>query len=125
MRLVVTILVTNTDDQLKNHGFVYAGDSQWTLSPLFDVNPQPERHRLLKTAIMEGAPFEASLDQALEAAVFFRLPLPEAKQRAGTRVLQIHGSWQAIMRQLGVSGRDLGQLEPAFEHREMERVLAL
>jgi serine/threonine-protein kinase HipA len=125
LRMVFTILVTNTDDHLKNHGFVYAGDDQWSLSQLFDVNPQPERHRLLKTAIIEGEPFEASIAMAIEAAEFFSLSLPEARQRASVMARQIHGTWQIIMRHHGVTGRDLSQLAPAFEHREMEQALAL
>lgn len=125
MRIVFTVLVTNTDDHLKNHGFVYAGDGQWSLSPLFDVNPQPERHRLLKTAILEGAPFEASLDQVFAAAEFFSLSLSEAKQRAGAMALQIHDTWQPITRKHGVTGRELTDLKPAFEHREMEIALSL
>lgn len=125
LRIVFSVLVTNTDDHLKNHGFVYAGDGQWSLSQLFDVNPQPERHRLLKTAIIEGEPFDASVEMAIEAAEFFSLSLPEARQRAGVMARQIHDSWQVIMRHHGVTGRDLGQLAPAFEHREMEQALAL
>ena len=124
-RIVFTVLVTNTDDHLKNHGFVYAGEGQWSLSQLFDVNPQPERHRLLKTAILEGEPFDASLDQALEAAQFFSMSSDEAKQRAGAMARQIHDTWQAIMRRNGVSRRDLDQLAPAFEHHETERALTL
>lgn len=124
-RIVFTILVTNTDDHLKNHGFVYAGDGMWTLSQLFDVNPQPERHRLLKTAIMEGEPFEASLALALEAAVFFGLTTAEARQRAGAMARQIHATWKDRMCTHGVTGADLRMLEPAFEHAEMESALTL
>jgi serine/threonine-protein kinase HipA len=124
-RIVFTILVTNTDDHLKNHGFVYAGEGQWSLSQLFDVNPQPERHRLLKTAIMEGAPFEASLNLALEAAVFFSLAEAEARHRAGAMARQISSVWKDRMRSQGVTGAELRALEPAFEHAEMEQALAL
>jgi serine/threonine-protein kinase HipA len=125
LRMAFTVLVSNTDDHLKNHGFVYAGDGRWSLSQLFDVNPQPERHRLLKTAIIEGEPFDASVEMAIEAAEFFGLSLPEARQRAGVMARQIHDTWQVIMRRHGVTGRDLSQLAPAFEHREMEQALAL
>ena len=125
LRIVFTVLVTNTDDHLKNHGFVYAGDGQWSLSQMFDINPQPERHRLLKTAILEGAPFEASLEMAIEAAEFFSLSPTEARQRAHVMARQIHDTWQTIMQRYGVTGRDLSQLAPAFEHREMELALAL
>ncbi len=125
LRIVFTILVTNTDDHLKNHGFVYAGDGQWSLSQMFDVNPQPERHRLLKTAIIEGEPFEASIEMAIEAADFFSLTEAEARERAGVMARQIHDSWQGILRHCGVAGRDLNQLTPAFEHLEMEKALVL
>lgn len=124
-RIVFTILVSNTDDHLKNHGFVYAGGGQWSLSQLFDVNPQPERHRLLKTAIIEGEPFAASLDLALEAAVFFNLPADEVRQLARTMARQIKDTWSDIMRNHGVTGTDLRSLEPAFEHEEMDRALNL
>ncbi len=124
-RIVYTILVSNTDDHLKNHGFVYAGDGRWSLSQLFDVNPQPERHRFLKTAIIEGEPFAASLELALEAAMFFNLVADEAKEMARIMARQINGTWRDIMRNHGVIGADLRSLEPAFEHEEMKRALAL
>ena len=124
-RIVYTILVSNTDDHLKNHGFVYAGGGRWSLSQLFDVNPQPERHRFLKTAIIEGEPFAASLELALAAAVFFNLTADEAKRIAHIMARQINGTWKSIMRNHGLSGADLRSLEPAFEHQEMERALSL
>ncbi len=117
--------MSNTDDHLKNHGFVYAGEGQWSLSQLFDVNPQPERHRLLKTAIIEGEPFAASIALALEAAVFFNLDADEARELARAMARQIKDSWKDIMRNHGVTGTDLRSLEPAFEHDEMERALSL
>lgn len=120
-----TILVSNTDDHLKNHGFIYAGDGRWSLSQLFDVNPQPERHRLLKTAIIEGERFAASLELALDAAMFFNLAADEAKRIAHIMARQINGTWKSIMRNHGLSGADLRSLEPAFEHQEMERALSL
>lgn len=125
MRIVFTVLVTNTDDHLKNHGFVYAGDGQWSLSQVLDVNPQPERHRVRNTAIIEGEPFEASLETAIEAADYFSLSGPEAREMVGRMARQINESWQAIMRHHGGTGRDLGHLAPASEHRGMEKGLAL
>lgn len=81
-RMAFNALVTNTDDHLKNHGFIYADNGLWRLSPLFDVNPQAGRHRYLQTAIIEGEPFEASLDLAVAAAEFFDLSENEARKRA-------------------------------------------
>mgnify|MGYP003121535502 CR=1 FL=1 len=124
-RIVFTVLVSNTDDHLKNHGFVYAGEGQWSLSQLFDVNPQPERHRLLKTAIIEGEPFAASIALALEAAVFFSLGKDEARELARAMARQIRQSWEDTMRNHGVTGAELRSLEPAFEHAESETALGL
>jgi serine/threonine-protein kinase HipA len=125
LRIVFTVLVTNTDDHLKNHGFVYAGDNQWALSPMFDVNPQPERHRLLKTAIIEGRPFEASLQMALDAAEFFSVPKIEARERARAMARQVHDTWKEALRRFGVTGRELNETAPAFEHSETELALSL
>jgi serine/threonine-protein kinase HipA len=124
-RIVFTVLVTNTDDHLKNHGFIYAGDDFWRLSPLFDVNPQPGRHSHLKTAIMEGAPFDASLELALEAAEFFDLGEEEAEARTREIADTLAAEWRAAMRASGVSGEDLRALEPAFEHDDAEAARAL
>ena len=77
-RMAFNVLVTNTDDHLKNHGFIYADNGLWRLSPFFDVNPQAGRHRYLETAIIEGGPFKASLDLAVAAAEFFDLSEHEA-----------------------------------------------
>jgi len=38
-RMVFNILISNTDDHLRNHGFLYAGQEGWRLSPAYDLNP--------------------------------------------------------------------------------------
>lgn len=40
-RLAFNILISNTDDHLRNHGFLYAGNAGWRLSPAFDLDPSP------------------------------------------------------------------------------------
>jgi len=125
LRLVFTILVSNTDDHLKNHGFIYVGGDRWRLSPAFDINPTPSRHRKLETAIMEGGSFDASIALALEAAAFFELKDAEAVSLAASMAKQITTSWQKALGDQGMSGADLRQYAAAFEHGEMERALAL
>ncbi|MER2507392.1 MAG: type II toxin-antitoxin system HipA family toxin [Amaricoccus sp.] len=124
-RMLFTVLVTNTDDHLKNHGFIYAGNGLWRLSPIFDVNPQPERHRLLKTAVMEGEPFAASFDLVLAAAEFFDLSGAEAAKRARGMATLISTGWKEEVRRQGVAGADQRALAPAFEHEEMEKALSV
>lgn len=125
LRLVFTILVSNTDDHLKNHGFIYVGGDRWRLSPAFDINPAPNRHRKLETAIMEGGSFDASIELALEAAAFFELTDAEAATLAASMANEITASWQKTLADLGTRGTDIRQYAAAFEHDEMERALAL
>jgi serine/threonine-protein kinase HipA len=44
-RIVFNILISNTDDHLRNHGFLYGGPDAWRLSPAYDLNPMPVRHQ--------------------------------------------------------------------------------
>jgi serine/threonine-protein kinase HipA len=52
-RLAFNVLVSNVDDHLRNHGFLWSGREGWRLSPAFDLNPTPVdvRERTLTTAI--------------------------------------------------------------------------
>lgn len=124
-RIVFTILVSNTDDHLKNHGFIYVGGDRWRLSPAFDINPSPARHRVLETGIIQGGSFDASLDIALEACPFFELTPAEAGQHAFRMARTIANDWKQAMRDEGVSSGDLRSYASAFEHDSMERALRL
>lgn len=68
-RIVFNILISNTDDHLRNHGFLYERYKGWTLSPLYDVNPTPIelKPRILTTAI-NLLDSTASLSLALSVA---------------------------------------------------------
>ena len=51
--MAFSILITNVDDHLRNHGFLHVDREFWRLSPAFDINPSPDRVRELKTWISE------------------------------------------------------------------------
>jgi len=124
-RIVFTILVSNSDDHLKNHGFIYSGSDRWRLSPAFDINPSPNRHRVLETAIMQGGAFDASLEIALDAAQFFDLPDDEARSIACEMAQTISAHWRQALRSEGTSSKDIKKFSTAFEHEDMERALGL
>lgn len=123
-RIIFTILVSNKDDHLKNHGFIYAGGDRWRLSPAFDINPSPSRHRVLETGIIQGGSFDASLDIALEACEFFDVKLESARQQAGEMAKIVAGSWKQALREEGVSGDDIRLYADAFEHAAAEEALS-
>jgi len=124
-RIVFTILVSNTDDHLKNHGFVYAGNDQWRLSPAFDINPSPSRHRILETGIIKGGAFDASLDIAIEACEFFDLVSSEARQQANSIAKTIAGNWKEALRAEGATVVDVKNYTAAFEHADAVKALRL
>jgi hypothetical protein len=85
-RIVFSILISNTDDHLRNHGFLWAGPAGWRLSPAYDLNPVPTdiRPRILTTAIdLEDG--TASLKLALQVAGYFEL--------TRTRRVRSQGRW--------------------------------
>ncbi|MDF1835709.1 MAG: HipA domain-containing protein, partial [Alteraurantiacibacter sp. bin_em_oilr2.035] len=124
-RVVFTIFVSNKDDHLKNHGFIYAGGDRWRLSPAFDINPSPSRHRVLETGIIQGGSFDASLDVALEACEFFDLPLADARQQAREMANIISRNWKQALRSEGCTSDDVQNYANAFQHEESNRALAI
>jgi serine/threonine-protein kinase HipA len=72
-RLVFNILISNTDDHLRNHGFLYQGQEGWRLSPAYDLNPVPTdiKPRILSTAINEEDT-TAPLELAFEVGGYLR-----------------------------------------------------
>lgn len=124
-RIVFTILVSNKDDHLKNHGFIYAGGDRWRLSPAFDINPSPSRHRVLETGIIQGGSFDASLDIAFEACEFFDLKLESAQAQVSEMAKIITANWKKALRDEGCSSDDLQNYARAFQHEERERALSI
>ena len=124
-RIVFTILVSNKDDHLKNHGFIYAGNDRWRLSPAFDINPAPLRHRVLETGIIEGGSFDASLDLALEASEIFDLEYAGACQQAFQMAGTISQNWKQALRDEAASAGEIKLYVDAFAHDEMEKALKL
>jgi len=124
-RIVFTVLVSNKDDHLKNHGFIYAGRDRWRLSPAFDINPSPSRQRVLETGIMQGKTLDASLDIALEACEFFDLELTEARKHAFKMANIIQQNWKQALRDEGASTEEVREYKDAFEHEEAKKAAML
>ena len=116
-RVAFSILITNVDDHLHNHGFLHLHHGHWQLAPAFDLNPFPERLRELKTWISEETGPEASIDALMSVIAYFRLPLPKAKQIL-REVESAVSRWREVGRALGMSKSMLEAFDEAFEHPE-------
>lgn len=119
-RIIFTILVSNNDDHLKNHGFLHAGKSGWILSPAFDINPQPERHRHLETGITPEAGHNASIEAAIEAGNLFNLSPQQVRANLAKIVVTIDNEWRLHCKDAGMTPKQIAALEPAFDNDEMK-----
>jgi serine/threonine-protein kinase HipA len=119
-RMVFTVLISNTDDHLRNHGFLYVGTQGWTLSPAYDLNPVPAdvRPRVLSTAILHGDDRSAAIELAYEAAGHFGIALSEARRMA-RKVARAVAKWRNVARALGASKNDCERMASAFEHEDL------
>lgn len=124
-RLVFSLLASNYDDHLRNHGFLMREPGRWALSPAYDLNPVPEidRVRTPKTAISEERE-EPSVEAALAAAVRFGLKPPSAKTILGEVLAAVLG-WRKTGRQLRLKASTLDAYTTAFEHPLIEEVKRL
>jgi serine/threonine-protein kinase HipA len=122
-RIVLTVLISNTDDHLRNHGFLYDGPRDWRLSPAFDLNPVPTdvRNRVLHTSISVGDP-TASLEIAMEEAEYFGLSADEAKHTAGAVGAAVSG-WRREAGDLGLNKAAIDRMASAFEHADLEQAV--
>ncbi len=113
-RLVFNFLICNTDDHLRNTGFLYdARNSGWRLSPAFDLNPMPGDRRESKTWLTEDSGPISSQDMLMEEARYFRLDAGEAAV-IWKEVAQAVDGWRLMAKGLGMRGADLVDFEPAF-----------
>jgi serine/threonine-protein kinase HipA len=123
-RIVFNVLISNTDDHLRNHGFLYDGQAGWRLSPAYDLNPVPVdiRPRVLSTAIGLDDP-SASMDIAFEYADYFGLKSEPAKQIAREVAVAV-STWRAIAADLGLGKREIERMASAFEHDDFKKASA-
>jgi serine/threonine-protein kinase HipA len=109
-RIVFSICVRNTDDHLRNHGFLLT-DSGWLLSPAYDVNPNEYGKGLhLNISDKDNS---LSPDLALEVAEYFRLDNKKANQILN-QVKNATGSWKEVATKYNIPGAEQERMSQAF-----------
>ncbi|MCQ2798708.1 MAG: HipA domain-containing protein [Bacilli bacterium] len=110
-RIVFSILVKNTDDHLRNHGFLLMKNG-WVLSPLFDVNPNPDGMYLSMT--IDGVDNSLNLDSAIAVSFAFGIDEKTARDIVDETSSIISSSWKTIARRCGASEKAIEYMTPAF-----------
>lgn len=122
-RIVFNILISNTDDHLRNHGFLYQGSDGWLLSPAYDLNPVPTdiKPRILSTAINEDDG-TASLALAISVAKYFELDAAKASEIA-KQVGKAVSTWRNEAAHHGIGKNEIDRMASAFEHEDLKEAV--
>ena len=124
-RVVFNVMISNVDDHLRNHGFLWLDRTGWSLSPAYDLNPVPTdmKARILTTNINldEGT---CSVDLLEEAAEYFGLGLPQARAII-KEVATATAKWRDVAQKAGAHASEIHRMASAFEHDDLRRALAL
>lgn len=114
-RVVASVALGNTDDHLRNHGFLACGGS-WTLSPVFDVNPNPDLSRARSTSIMGADAHPEEVDGLLALAGDCGLSPDKARERMD-RIAEATQQWRDQARKNRISEHEIAVMADSIEPR--------
>jgi serine/threonine-protein kinase HipA len=110
-RIVFNLCVSNTDDHLRNHGFLLEPGKGWRLSPAYDMNPSLAAAGLkLNITQHDNA---MNLDLAREVAEVFRYAPTDADQEIA-RIQQMVRQWPTLAGKLGISAKEQAMFSGCF-----------
>lgn len=123
-RMVFNVLISNTDDHLRNHAFL-RGERGWRLSPAYDVNPTPaDISGGVHVLALNEVDRAGSLEIAMSVAEYFGLKLFEARAIAGEVAAAVAG-WKAVAERFGVDGHEIERVSSAFRQEDLDLALSL
>jgi serine/threonine-protein kinase HipA len=110
-RVLFSVLIANTDDHLRNHGFLLS-PAGWRLAPAYDLNPNPTGRGL--SLNISDVDNRLSTELCLSVAEYFRWSRAEA-QTLLAEAREVISSWSSLARDFGISTRARERMAPAFE----------
>jgi serine/threonine-protein kinase HipA len=109
-RMLFNILVSNTDDHMRNHGFILK-DNGWRLSPAYDMNPNEMGNGLTLNISENSNDLDISL--ALKTAYLYQLKSDNAE----SILQQMHqeiSNWPSVAKKFGITNSEIEQTKRAF-----------
>ena len=110
-RIVFNMAVSNTDDHLRNHGFLLAKDG-WSLSPMYDVNPSIYGDTLSLNVNSDSSLIDFNL--ALSAAKMYGVTEAQATEKLKEIRHIVESNWKKLAHQYGLSRSQIEEMAPAF-----------
>lgn len=113
-RVVFSRLVGNSDDHLRNHGYVLS-DGGWRLAPMFDVNPNPDA--AFAALDMTPGAAGASRDELIGGAEYFRMETRAAERRYSEIAAAVSG-WRALAKEMNLRRAEIERMASCFLRKE-------
>lgn len=111
-RIVFNISISNTDDHLRNHGFLLT-QKGWVLSPAFDINPSIDKNGLSLNIDSN----DNSLDFELAKSVGLYFHLSNNEMNAIIEdIKNVVKNWKTIAQDIGITKLDIEMMSSAFRH---------
>ena len=110
-RIIFSMSVSNTDDHLRNHGFIL-NDKGWKLSPLYDVNPVPYGDVL--SLNVDSYDNSISIDLAISSACFYDITKYDAEVYADEILTIVKNNWEQLAKKYGINRDQIEEMRPAF-----------
>lgn len=111
-RIIFSVAINNTDDHLRNHGFLRV-DGGWTLSPLFDVNPNPSPDNRETSIYGQSGPDPSAA--LVNFASAFDVSLTE-RDSIIEEVMAATDVWRQVANSNGISDREIALMAPSIQH---------
>jgi serine/threonine-protein kinase HipA len=109
-RIVFNIAISNTDDHLRNHGFILT-ENGWILSPAYDLNPSIDKNGLALNISMDDNALD--LELAKSVGEYFRLS-EKAMNEIVDEIRENVSKWRILAKEIGISRADQELMEKAF-----------
>lgn len=109
-RIIFNIAISNTDDHLRNHGFILT-DEGWILSPAYDLNPSIDKDGLALNIDTNNNALDFEL--AKEVGEYFRLDV-EKMNIIINEILESVSQWKEIATKIGIPRSEQELMEKAF-----------
>jgi len=110
-RIIFNISISNTDDHLRNHGFILK-EKGWGLSPAYDINPSIDKDGLSLNIDMDDNAL--SIDLVKSVGKFFRLSEP-GMDKIIDEVLSTVSNWKIVAQKIGISRKEQELMAGAFK----------
>lgn len=111
-RIVFNMAISNTDDHLRNHAFIY-NLGGWLLSPVYDINPVPYGNEL--SLLVDERDCSISFELAINTAHHFSLTKNQAEQIVDNVANIVINNWEAMAKKYNISSSQIKDMRPAFD----------